>query len=79
MLFTDFGDSALVFVLNFWLQMRSLSERLRIESDIRHIIDQRFREAGIVMAFPQRDVHLDISRPLDVRFVDRDAPRSEAA
>jgi potassium-dependent mechanosensitive channel len=78
-LFTDFGDNSLVFVLHFWLQMRSLSERLRIESDIRHIIDQRFREAGIVMAFPQRDVHLDVSGPVDVRFVDRDASRSEAA
>ncbi|RIK77811.1 MAG: mechanosensitive ion channel protein MscS, partial [Planctomycetota bacterium] len=77
--FTDFADNALVFELHFWLQMRSLAERRRIESDIRHIIDQRFREAGVVMAFPQRDVHLDVRQPIDVRFLDRNGPRSEAA
>jgi potassium efflux system protein len=78
-IFSDFADNALVFVLNFWLQMRSLGERQRIESDIRHIIDMRFREAGIVMAYPQRDVHLDVTRPLDVRFVGREDPMSGAA
>jgi potassium efflux system protein len=29
------------------------------------------REAGIVIAFPQRDVHLDTAGPLEVRMVDR--------
>lgn len=77
--FTDFGDNALTFELHFWLQMRAIGERRRIESDVRHIIDQRFREAGIVIAYPQRDVHLDVSRPLDVRFVEREEPRRDAA
>ncbi len=77
--FTDFGDNALNFELHFWLQMRSIGERRRIESDLRHIIDQRFREGGIVIAYPQRDVHLDVTRPLDVRFVDREEPVREAA
>jgi small-conductance mechanosensitive channel len=67
--FTDFGDNALQFELHFWVTMRTLSERLRIESDIRHRIDLLFREAGIVMAYPQRDVHLDAVRPLEVRVL----------
>jgi small-conductance mechanosensitive channel len=28
-----------------------------------------FREAGIVIAFPQRDVHLDVQKPLEFRLV----------
>ena len=27
-----------------------------------------FNDAGIVVAFPQRDIHLDTSKPLDVRI-----------
>jgi len=68
--FRDFGDNALAFELHFWLRVRTLSDRVRIESDLRFIIDQMFREAGITIAFPQRDVHLDTLRPLEVRVVD---------
>ena len=32
-------------------------------------IDKKFRQAGITIAFPQRDVHLDTTSPLDVRVV----------
>jgi potassium efflux system protein len=31
-------------------------------------INRKFNEAGIVIAFPQRDVHLDTSSPLDIRI-----------
>ena len=27
----------------------------------------KFEKAGIVIAFPQRDVHLDTSKPLEIR------------
>jgi small-conductance mechanosensitive channel len=33
------------------------------------MIEKRLREAGIVMAYPQRDVHLDSSRPLRIEVV----------
>jgi potassium efflux system protein len=36
---------------------------------LRFRIDDLFREAGIVIAFPQRDVHLDAASPLEVRVV----------
>jgi small-conductance mechanosensitive channel len=68
-LFRDFGNDALIFEARFWVTMRTLMDRLRIESEVRFGIDDAFREAGITIAFPQRDVHLDTLRPLDVRVV----------
>ena len=57
--FSDFGDNALVFDLYFWVEVRKLADRRTIESDCRYRIDNLFRSAGICIAFPQRDVHLD--------------------
>jgi len=70
-LFTDFGDNALIFEVFFWVRMTRLLERRRIESDIRFRVDELFREAHIVIAFPQRDVHLDSVSPLSVKLVER--------
>ena len=39
-------------------------------SELRMAINDRFNELGIVVAFPQRDVHLDASEPIPVRMVD---------
>ena len=60
-LFADFGDNALIF---------EIIERRMIESDLRFRIDKLFREAGRVIAFPQRDVHLNTQRPLELRLID---------
>jgi potassium-dependent mechanosensitive channel len=68
-LFNDFGDNALIFDLYFWISMNRIMDRRIIESDIRFHIDKLFREAEIVIAFPQRDVHLDTQKPLEFRFV----------
>jgi len=68
-LFNDFGDNSLVFDLYFWISMNRIMDRRIIESDIRFHIDELFREAGIVIAFPQRDVHLDTQKPLEFRLV----------
>ena len=68
-LFNDFGDNALIFDLYFWISMNRIMDRRIIESDIRFHIDKLFREAGIVIAFPQRDVHLDTQKPLEFRLV----------
>jgi small-conductance mechanosensitive channel len=54
-LFRDFGDSALIFRLRVWTDIDNM---LRVETAIRFEIDACFREKGIVIAFPQRDVHL---------------------
>ena len=70
-IFSDFGDNALVFDLYFWVLIKRIMDRRKIESDIRFRIDDLFREAGIVIAFPQRDVHLDTLKPLDVRVLNQ--------
>jgi len=69
-LFEDFGDSALIFEALFWIVMRRPTDRRRALSDVRFRIDELFRENGIVIAFPQRDVHLDNLQPLQVRLLD---------
>jgi small-conductance mechanosensitive channel len=63
----DFGDSAMIFDLYFWCDIRSGTELRAVRSNVRFAIARLFRENGIVIAYPQRNVHLDTSRPLDVR------------
>jgi small-conductance mechanosensitive channel len=60
--FKDFGDSALLFEIRFWIRYDDRTDRSAILSDIRFGIDESFAENGIVIAFPQIDVHLDGSR-----------------
>ncbi len=68
--FEDFGDNALIFDLYFWSQVTRETEIRMIRSDLRFRIDALFREAGIVIAFPQRDTHLFASEPLSIRLLD---------
>jgi potassium efflux system protein len=70
-IFDDFGDSALVFSLYFWVRMLEGIDPRVVRSDIRHRIDALLREAGITIAFPQRDVHVDAADALRVELVDR--------
>jgi small-conductance mechanosensitive channel len=64
--FVDFGDNALQFELSFWVDCRSAKGPT--ESDIRYRIDELFRQEGVVMAYPQRDVHLNVGQPVEVRL-----------
>jgi potassium efflux system protein len=66
--FEDFGDNALLLVLVFWVELGPNLVARRVDSDLRHAIEQRLAAAGIPIPFPQRDVHLDISQPLPVRL-----------
>ena len=59
-IFENFGDSALVFRVFFWLRM-GLSDGRIVGSQLRAEIDRLFRESGIAMPFPQRDVNLNLS------------------
>jgi len=65
-LFQSFGDNTLNFEVYFWICVRSTSRR-NMESDIRFAIDEVLRAANITIAFPQRDIHLDTTRPLEIR------------
>lgn len=68
-IFTDFGDNALIFEVYFWITIHRVIERRQIESNIRFTIDALFAESGIVIAFPQRDVHMDTDKPLSIRLL----------
>ena len=65
--FTDFSDHAMVFDLNFWIKM-SVTDRSAVESDLRFRIDELFAEHSIVIAYQQRDVHLNLLRPVEVKL-----------
>lgn len=67
--FDDFGDNALVFDLYFWLELSDVINMRIIRSNVRFRIEELFREAGITIAFPQRDTHLHTPHPLEVRMV----------
>lgn len=73
-LFESFGDNSLEFRVFCWATVRTFLDQRRIQSELRFEIDKRFREAGITIAFPQRDVHLDTLSPLEVRLLE---PRLE--
>ena len=65
--FIRFGDSSLDFELLAWIP--NIMRRLEIVSDLHFMIRKKFREHGIVIAFPQRDVHV---------YPAGDAPPSDA-
>jgi potassium-dependent mechanosensitive channel len=64
--FEGFGDNALTLVLRCYLS--SLDDRIRVVTELHQEIYDRFREEGIGIAFPQRDIHLSQNQPLDIRL-----------
>lgn len=58
-IFEDFGDNALLFDVYFWVDATAERDQRVIRSDVRFRISALFAEADIVIAYPQRDVHLD--------------------
>jgi potassium efflux system protein len=66
-LFLGFGDNSLNFELRVFV--RGLENRLSVIHHLHLAIEREFRNAGINIAFPQRDVHLDTISPLEVRVV----------
>ncbi|MGD9044245.1 MAG: mechanosensitive ion channel, partial [Desulfobacterales bacterium] len=65
--FEGFGDNALNFLLRCYIP--DLDNRLATITDMHLAIDKAFREAGITIAFPQRDIHLNPAQPLNVRVM----------
>jgi potassium-dependent mechanosensitive channel len=65
--FADFGADALMFELRFSLRLHETSKS-EVESELRFSIDQLFADRGLVIAYPQRDVHLNVLRPVEVRL-----------
>ncbi len=68
--FEQFGDNSLLIRVRFF--MDQLDARLVTSSELMLDINRRLDKAGIVVAFPQRDVHLDTSKPLEIRMMERE-------
>ena len=64
--FDEFGDNSLNITARYFIG--APNKRRETISDINLAINDKLKAAGIVVAFPQRDVHLDMSAPLDVRI-----------
>jgi len=66
----DFGDNALVFQLHFWLELvgtTTTTTIMIVTSDLRLMIEKRFTESGVHVPFPQRDLRISSSSPLQVQ------------
>ncbi len=60
--FQDFGDSSLTFVLVAWIN--NVIKIRQINSDLHHQVFDKLKDAGVTIAFPQRDVHIHgVSEP----------------
>jgi len=55
-IFVAFGESSLDFELRVWIP--NVDMRPRVKSELLLYIDRRFREDGVEIPFPQRDLHL---------------------
>jgi potassium-dependent mechanosensitive channel len=73
-LFDDFGNDNLSFKLQYWMRLGGPHGGPAIDSDLRFAIAEGLEGAGIVIAFPQRDVHLDAAAPLRVQIVGGSPP-----
>jgi len=65
-IFEAFGDNTLNLVLRCFVGTQDA--RMPTLTRLHQAINRKFNTAGIVIAFPQRDVHLDTSKPLDIRI-----------
>jgi small-conductance mechanosensitive channel len=70
-IFTEFGDSSLNFSLRVWT-VRQVQTPARLKSDLYFAIFEKFRESGVEIPFPQRDLHVrSISEPLSSALLPR--------
>jgi small-conductance mechanosensitive channel len=56
-LFQEFGDSSLNFVLRVWTRDYTSRPGV-IRSDLNYAISKKFKERGVEIPFPQRDLHI---------------------
>jgi len=63
-IFDSFGDNALLITLRSFVD--DLENRITIKSELNNLINDKMNSAGIVIAFPQRDIHLDTNSPLEI-------------
>lgn len=74
--FESFGDNSLNLVIRTFLP--DLDNRLAVVDELHSRIHRAFREAGIEIAFPQRDLHLRTVDRSMLNIVDREGDRKSA-
>ena len=67
--FEEFSESTLDFRLYYWINVRLCDPRV-VGSQLRLALAKELHNAGITIAFPQRDVHLHTPSPLRVQIHD---------
>jgi len=69
-LLADFGDSALMFTLRFWMRIPTggNERNATVSSDLRFGILAALNQAGIEIPYPQRDLRVIQDRPIAVRM-----------
>ncbi len=70
--FEGFGDNSLTLILRAFID--DLDYRIATITDLHKAINRKFERAGISIAFPQRDLHLDTREPLRVTIEDSGSP-----
>ncbi len=75
-LFMSFGDSSLNFELRVWINQ--IRRRYDATSDLHFAVDKAFRENGVEIPFPQRDLHVrswaEHARPVESRVAPESGP-----
>jgi small-conductance mechanosensitive channel len=61
----------LIFDAIFWSKVGGERELRQIRSEIRFRVSELFAAENIVIAFPQRDVHIDGLGPLQIELVEK--------
>ena len=64
--FEDFGDSALIFRLSYWIAVHTPLDIKQVSSDLRFEINKLFKDENIIIPFNQSDLH--IKEPLKVQW-----------
>ena len=64
--FESFDDNSLKLVLRYFID--NIDYRLLSIGDLHEAINEKFNSAGISVSFPQRDVHINTTQPLDLRI-----------
>lgn len=64
--FEGFGDNALL--LNLRIYLGSLDHRIETITQVHKVINEKFKQAGISIPFPQRDIYLGTKHPLEIKL-----------
>jgi potassium-dependent mechanosensitive channel len=67
-IFREHGNSTLNFDVYFTVKAKNNIQKIKLESEINYNLNDVLRAANIQIAYPQRDVHLDIKHPIDINI-----------